>query len=495
MDKGGHYFTVWAPRQAGKTWLIRRAMAEIRARYGDRFLVGVMSMQGVYMDDDEPDAGFLKRVPRLFRRSLGVKVDEPPTWESFQGYFGSEADILTRPVILLIDEFDSLPGTVVDRLVTMFRDIYLDRENHRLHGLALVGVRAVLGVESHRGSPFNVQRSLHVPNLTRAEVGELFEQYSMESGQRVEPEVVDALFDATRGQPGLVSWFGELLTEKYNPGRDQPISPRTWRKAYMRALHVEWNNTILNLVAKARKDPYRAYVVKLFSESDLEFSLDRDWCNYLYLNGVIDYQPDANEPEGRPPVCRFSCPFVQERLYNALADDLFGGGSPVLPIRPGDDLTDVFTETAIHLPPLMDRYRAYLARLREQGIDPWENQPRRQDLNITEATGHFHLYAWLREAIRDYASVSPDFPTGNGKVDLVVQTKEAKAVLEVKSFRTMRQLARGREEAAAYARQLGLEEATLVVFVHTRDESEAAQLCGEVDVDGVRVVTVAIAWG
>ena len=34
-----------------------------------------------------------------------------------------------------------------------------------LHGLALVGVRAVLGIDSDRGSPFNVQRSLHVPNL------------------------------------------------------------------------------------------------------------------------------------------------------------------------------------------------------------------------------------------------------------------------------------------------------------------------------------------
>ena len=25
-DKGGHYFTIWAPRQTGKTWLIRQVM-------------------------------------------------------------------------------------------------------------------------------------------------------------------------------------------------------------------------------------------------------------------------------------------------------------------------------------------------------------------------------------------------------------------------------------------------------------------------------------
>ncbi|MFP4429135.1 MAG: hypothetical protein ACLFPB_07420 [Desulfovermiculus sp.] len=34
--------------------------------------------------------------------------------------------------------------------------------NYFLHGLALIGVRAVLGVGSERGSPFNVQHSLHV---------------------------------------------------------------------------------------------------------------------------------------------------------------------------------------------------------------------------------------------------------------------------------------------------------------------------------------------
>ena len=38
--EGGHFFTIWAPRQAGKTWLMRRAIQEIRATYGDRFAIG-----------------------------------------------------------------------------------------------------------------------------------------------------------------------------------------------------------------------------------------------------------------------------------------------------------------------------------------------------------------------------------------------------------------------------------------------------------------------
>ena len=47
QEDGGHYFTIWAARQTGKTWLMRRAIEEIQARHGDRFLVGTISMQGV----------------------------------------------------------------------------------------------------------------------------------------------------------------------------------------------------------------------------------------------------------------------------------------------------------------------------------------------------------------------------------------------------------------------------------------------------------------
>ena len=57
----GNSVLLRAPRQTGKTWLMRRALAEIRARYGERFIVGTFSMQGVVMKEDEPAEGFLSR--------------------------------------------------------------------------------------------------------------------------------------------------------------------------------------------------------------------------------------------------------------------------------------------------------------------------------------------------------------------------------------------------------------------------------------------------
>src|SRR5271163_2504503 len=65
-DKGGHYFTIWAPRQTGKTWIMRRAIEDIRARHGDRFRVGALSMQGLVMGE-ETDEAFFRAVPTMFK--------------------------------------------------------------------------------------------------------------------------------------------------------------------------------------------------------------------------------------------------------------------------------------------------------------------------------------------------------------------------------------------------------------------------------------------
>jgi hypothetical protein len=492
-DKSGHFFTIWAPRQTGKTWIMRRAVEEIRARYGERFHVAALSMQGVILKEDDPD-GFLQNVPYLVRDGFGIQIEQPASFLGWSRIFSKEEGLFDRPVVLLIDEFDSLPRAVIDILVTLFRDMYLQRDHYRLHGLALIGVRAVLGVDSPRGSPFNVQRSLHVPNLTRDEVVELFRQFQTESGQDVDPEVVQQVFEATRGQPGLVSWFGELLTEKYNPGPGKPITSATFELVYARACQAEWNNTILNLIKKAR-GPHREQVVSLFTDPNVPFTMDKDWCSYLYMNGIIDEAPAPDDPLGARLVCRFSSPFVQRRLFAALTDDMFGDKGPLLAIEVGDLLADVFTPEGLCLPPLLERYRGYLKRLKARGVDPWKGQPRRADLHLTEAVGHFHLYAWLRDAVGRRCVISPEFPTGNGKVDLVLRTRDGHVgLIEVKSFVDMYELGEGHAQAAGYAKKLGVSTVTLAVFVPMEDEAVPEAVSRGAEIDGVEVIVVALGW-
>jgi len=193
--KGGHYFTIWGPRQTGKTWLMRQVKQRIENVYPDRFTVGAMSMQGVSMKETDADSVFFSYIPLLMHRTFKVTLPEPDSWKAWLTFFYKETSIFSKPVILIIDEFDRLSSRIIDQLVNLFRDMYLEKENYLLHGLALIGVKAVLGVDSLKGSPFNIQRSLRVENFCQDEVQDLFAQYVAESGQRVEMEVIRKVFD------------------------------------------------------------------------------------------------------------------------------------------------------------------------------------------------------------------------------------------------------------------------------------------------------------
>jgi len=405
-EESGHYFTIWAPRQTGKTWLMRRIKQEILQQYHDEFTVFNFSLGKLRgMSFPEKQADFPPAFGRLIKRSLPEHPDVK-NWDDFSQLFSRTEGLWDRPLILLIDEVDTIPLSLIDLMVAQFRELYLERETNWLHGLALVGVRAVLGIESQRGSPFNIQRSLKVPNLTPEEVKELYRQYQEESGQQIEAAVVDKIYQSTKGQPGLVSWFGEMLTEKYNPGTHQVIGMETWELIWHKARFVEQNNTVMNLIAKARMSEYQAFLIKVFTHSSEQFSFHDPKCSYMYLHGIITSETIQRANGGLGEICRFSSPFIQDCLYYALTNEFVGEGfeTPILPLQPLDDLADVFAGTGVgagnhkglpllNLPALLTRYKDYLARLKDQGINPWKEQPRRKtDLKLKEAVGQFHLF-------------------------------------------------------------------------------------------------------
>ncbi len=492
-EESGYYFTVWAPRQTGKTWLMCQVSEKIRTLYADKFIIAKMSCQGIVMKDGAGEDEFLKKIPKLMLDGFDLDIQPPETWEEWILFFHKRKGIFQKPVVLFIDEFDSLPAKVIDRIVTLFRDVYLNRDDYFLHGLALIGVRAVLGAESHRGSPFNIQRSFHVPNFTKDEVEDLFNQYRKESGQTVGSEVVARVYESTRGQPGLVCWFGELLTEKYNPGKDKEIQTEIYEDVYRLACTVEWNNTVLNLIKKAQ-GKYSGYVLELFSRPDMTFSIRTEWCSYLYLNGIIDQNIVRDDTGKKNYVCRFSSPFAQNCLYDAFTLDLIGDRPPILPLEPLDKLSDVFDSSELNLPALLERYKNYLKRLKAKGLNPWKDQPRRSDLHLTEYVGHFHLYFWLQNAVGRRCVISPEFPTGNGRVDLHLKCGAKLGIIEVKSFRDLYELEISRGQAARYAAKLGLNSVTLAVFVPTDDENILNRLSDETDIDRVKVISYAIGW-
>jgi len=167
LDEGGHYITVWAPRQTGKTWIMQEVLSTIEQ--DDQFDVVYLSLQFLY---EENDADI---VAQLFARQLIKKLNLEITINSLKDFDRLfERGTLTKPLILILDEFDALEQAVIARLVAVFRHIYMTRQSqtnkssaekdYLLHSLALIGV------ENVKGSPFNVQRSVHIPNLIYDEI-------------------------------------------------------------------------------------------------------------------------------------------------------------------------------------------------------------------------------------------------------------------------------------------------------------------------------------
>ena len=240
-------------------------------------------------------------------------------------------------MVLVLDEFDCLREDFIDKFANEFRDIYISRQMESvkktspgatpktcfLHALALVGVRSVLGVESAKGSPFNVQRSVHIPNLSPEEVRSMFGWYEKESGRRVEPEAVEKIYAETGGQPGLVSWLGELLTEGYEDYRPDPKSPITreiFDSVLSDAIDVLPNNNILNIIGKAGEERCKETVLELFKTRDvMPFRFDDPCIGFLYANGVIEREKKGDFKN----TVRFSSPFVQKRLFNYFSREIF----------------------------------------------------------------------------------------------------------------------------------------------------------------------------
>ena len=472
-DADGHYITVWAPRQTGKTWVMREVYLALKQ--DSRFDTAILSLQ--YLTDVTEVDNIVRSIARQLADSLSLELPAVDVLEDFHTLFSRKT--LQKPLILVLDEFDTLPEAAISKLVAVFRHIYTTRRNqtdkattdkdYLLHGLALIGVRSVLGIENLRGSPFNVQRSLHIPNLTYDEVKYLFDWYQRESGQAIEAEVIERIWYEFQGQPGLTCWFGEQLTETYNKTPERPLSLAQFEEIYTAAYKLLPNNNILNIISKAKQEPYKALVLKLFqTDQKTSFSYDDPIINFLYMNGVVAVE----EHSPGEKYVQFPSPYIQKRLFGYFARELYAEPSRLY--GPFEDISDTVTETTLNLRRLLQRYEQYLQTNREMVL---KDAPRRKDdLRVFEAVFHFHLYQYLNSFLYSYdARVQAEFPTGNGQIDLLIRHAGQLFGLELKSFTDQRAYRKGLEQAAKYARQLDMAEIWLAMFVEAVDDTNRAR--------------------
>jgi hypothetical protein len=496
-SEDGHYITVWAPRQTGKTWVMQEILFQLKN--APRFHVLKINLESLKNETDVEV--IIQTITEELGQGLNKTFTGIKTQQQFQKIFNR--DVLDKPLILILDEFDALSEKGINTVFSAFRNIYISRTDERdkpteqktylLHAVALIGVRSVLGIENEKGSPFNVQRSIHISNLTFEEVKGMFQWYEKESGQAIEPAVVEKLYKETAGQPGLTCWLGELLTEgfeDYRVDRNRPISLRDFDIVYAAATNALPNNTILNIISKANQEPNKTLVFDMFRTNEkLEFKFDNKIINALYVNGIAD----KDVVDQTQYYIKFSSPFVQKRLFNYFSYEMFRQMGTL--VEPFANLDEVITDTDLNIKNLLGLYQQYLGK--NKG---WlfKEAPRRNDLKIFEAVYHFNLFSYLNEFLREKGGrVLPEFPTGNGKIDLLIRYKGKQYEIELKSYKDQPGYKMALKQAALYGKRLGLGDVFLSVFVEAIDEmSRAKYEVDYLDVEiGVLVKPVFIATG
>ena len=136
-----------------------------------------------------------------------------------------------KPVVLFIDEVDSLVGDTLISLLRQLRSGYPNRPELFPQSIILCGIRDVKDYRMHSdiekeiitgGSAFNIKaESLKLGNFSLEEIKMLYGQHTTETGQPFSNDVFPLVWDLTEGQPWLVNALAYEACFKMKEGQDR----------------------------------------------------------------------------------------------------------------------------------------------------------------------------------------------------------------------------------------------------------------------------------
>lgn len=302
--KQGRYIVIFAPRQTGKTTFFRWALEALAAEGTTYFPIQLDFEEyknltaAIFYDElhknisEEIETVFQKR-GQLPSDALSQFLENTPITDhlSMRRFFTELANLLKHQrVVIIIDEFDGIPQTVVSDFLYSLRRIYLSGVDSRCpFSLGIVGVKSITQLNYDRSiSPFNIQDEFALPNFTLEQVRELLAEYTEAVGQPFAAEVIEALHKQTAGQPFLVNRFAQILTEELNIPKTECIDMTHFSEAHTRLLR-ERNVNIQHLITNIRRHPrFETLLMGIVSrDRGVDFNLDNAYIDELSAYGVL----------------------------------------------------------------------------------------------------------------------------------------------------------------------------------------------------------------
>ena len=482
----GRYFSIFAPRQSGKTTFFEGFCFNLA---NDPVYVPVLlsfqdckNLQPSRFYRLIQNALYEQLISR-FRAVNCSQLNELKTCLknfdltdhiSFRELFESLNRIVHhKKIVIFIDEFDGIPRSELENFLTTLRELYQKykkRQDKALYSVGLVGIRNIAKLIVGGVSPFNIADQVKLPPFNLKNIQDLYGQYTAETNQPFTAEAVRLVHQETAGQPWLVNRLGTILTVDIKPGTVAPVNETDVAEAVRRLLR-ERNSHFDNLLEKARQ--HRETFVEIVFDGvayDPD-DLDQSW---LEQYGLI--REKQNKAEVANPVYRkrFTKTFFREA--GAAADISLGG------YRTSDGF--------LNMRAILSDFEEYIMRI---GVNAFYTPGKPY-----EKTGQFLLTAWLYQFVEGgKGDLRYEVPSGLGRMDILLTCRGRKYIIETKINRSNMKTTLEKAFDQVCGKYLATEKADegyLVIFDLLKKVG-AVQIPRELKHDGKTVVVFEIAIG
>jgi DNA polymerase III delta prime subunit len=456
------FFLIHAPRQTGKTTLLH-ALAHRLNREG-KYIGCVTSVETAGVPSFTVEQANLWMVNALYRISGAFLPEhERPTKPqhpvSLKDYLSEWAKAQQKPIVLLIDEADSLWDDVMVNFLRQLRDGFQDRPSNFPQSIALVGLRDIreyrLKARGENpslgsGSPFNVKsESFFLGTFSKKEVEELLQQHAKATGQRFSKPVTDLIFEFSGGQPWLTNALAnEIVSKMLRDDHSKKILPRMVEEAKERLIAARQTH-LDSLVDKLKEDRVRKVVMAIVSGDAPVFDDWDDALRYCRDLGIIKNERRRVE---------FANPIYREITTRVLNSSFEG-------IMVGQEIYDtpfyVRPDGSLDMDKLLREFQKFYRKNSEHWLDRF---------NYKEAGHQLLLMAFLQRVVNGGGRIEREMAAGNGRTDLAAFWREQVFAMEMKIKWQSDTRAEGLDQLWGYLDRLGQPGGYLVLFEPKKTE-------------------------
>jgi hypothetical protein len=436
------YFTIWAPRQTGKSTYFRMLAQKLEEKEYQVTHVNVENYE------EAPGSAFFNYLFREIEENWGIKLKST----NFGDLQNDIAAVKDRKFILVIDEIEGLNPGYLGQFLHTIRNLYQTRETHSLKSVILVGVSNIVGVIQDNASPFNIADNLDVPYFTDEETFTLLHMHEEETGQLFHEEVKKKICTVTANQPGLVNAFAYQLVER-NPQKDI-IDYDDYLKVEDWFLTEAIDKNISNIINKAKQ--HRGFVEQLlFTEEKVKYQVNDEKIKFLHSHGLIKKDKDG--------YVEFWVPMYRKAVYDTFYP--YANGERGRFFRHMDSYSLLEEGGRVNFDKLMDNYKDYVKRrsfkyFREKDPDTGEYK------SLKEAALAYSFETYIQAFLQEVEGKSYMEPhSGLGRCDLLLNIGGKEYVVEFKIYQSPSKFKKGKEQLAYYSKTMGLKEGVYLVFV------------------------------